>query len=129
MINYFRFVRNMAVFAASLLTLILLLSYAVEAHNMKAMGRIQGPADWAYLYGMNRKDPELTVINCCLLGGNGDCQLFPEEGVQYVNGGYLLKDGEFIPEREATVSPDENFYRCQHAGQVSHCFFAPAKGF
>jgi hypothetical protein len=109
-------------------TLIALLVPA-SGHDMKPMGVMQAWGSMAFLYGMNRDDPNLNVVNCCLLGGDGDCKLYPEEGVSIVPGGYQTKDGEFIPEREATVSPDEHYYRCQHAGKKSHCFFAPARGF
>jgi hypothetical protein len=119
------------VVASVIMIALLSLSFCgADAHEMKAMGKrtVAGGMNW--LYGMNRMDDALTVINCCREGGDGDCQLFPEEGVSYVKGGYLLKSGEFIPEREATVSPDENFYVCKHSyATKSHCFFAPAKGF
>lgn len=123
-----RYIRNISASCAIIIALLLLGSYAY-AHSMKPMGKIQGAPGWAFLHGMDRTKPNLPVVNCCLLGGNGDCQLFPEEGVSIVPGGYRLKDGEFIPEAETTVSPDENYYRCQHPGAISHCFFAPPQGF
>jgi hypothetical protein len=109
-------------------TLIALLLPA-SGHEMKPMGTMEPWGNFAFLHGMNREDPALTVVNCCKYGGDGDCFLYPEENVSIVPGGYQTKDGEFIPEREATVSPDEHYYRCQHAGKKSHCFFAPARGF
>jgi hypothetical protein len=113
-----------------LLGSLLAFMFPAEAHDMKAMGRMEGTnAGYSWLYGMDRTDANLNVVNCCKHGDGGDCIFYPVEGVKLVDGGYLLQDGEFIPEREATVSPDENYYRCQHAGKVSHCFFAPARGF
>lgn len=100
-----------------------------SGHDMKAMGVMEPWGNFAWLHGMNRDDPNLNVINCCKYGGGGDCFLYPEENVSIVPGGYQTQDGEFIPEREATVSPDEHYYRCQHPGKKSHCFFAPARGF
>jgi hypothetical protein len=125
----FLFIRNISFVCA--LLIMALLTTSVFAHDMqhaqmKGMGNLD---ELSFLHGMDRRNVLLPMVNCCLLGGNGDCKLYPEKGVQYVNGGYLLQDGEFIPEREATVSPDENFYRCKYDGQISHCFFAPAKGF
>jgi hypothetical protein len=111
----------------ALVLALVLVATGAAAHDMKAMGKFGGYQD-QYLYGMNRNDPDLSVMNCCKYNGNGDCQLFPETGVKIVPGGYLLTDGEFIPEREATVSPDENYYRCKYEGKPSHCFFAPAAG-
>jgi hypothetical protein len=88
--------------------------------------------DWGdYLYGINRDRNASTYgdsVNCCKYGGDGDCQLMPVENVKIVPGGYEVA-GEFISEEETTASPDDSFYRCQHAGKPSHCFFAPPQGF
>lgn len=105
--------------------------YQLQLQRNRAMGRIQAGGSSAdiYLYGMNRMDPDLNVINCCLLTGMGDCKIVPLEGVRVVPGGYEWQ-GEFIPEREATISPDDNYYGCKHNGSVkAHCFFAPPQGF
>lgn len=102
--------------------------YRLQMQRAKPIGRIQpGSANDgdSYLFGMNREDPQLNIINCCLLHGMGDCQMVKAENVKVVAGGYEWQ-GEFIPEAEATVSPDDSFYGCKHKGKPrSHCFFAP----
>lgn len=112
-----------------------------DASGHETMGHWQhhsarGPP---YLYG-HRIGSELgTEVNCCLYndgqkGSTGDCRLVREDDVRIVEGGYLLKDGEFIAHTETSVSPPDpetgeyDYFRCQIAGAPSHCFFAPPRG-
>ena len=97
--------------------------------QQKEQGRFSSSGD--YLFGIQRdrtSERYGQTVNCCQYGGDGDCQIMRVEGVKIVPGGYEV-DGEFIAEAETTASPDDNYYRCQHAGKPSHCFFAPPQGF
>jgi hypothetical protein len=108
--------------------------YGLPMTQVKPMGRMtQGYAGSAYLYGMNRLGIGqyfLDEINCCKMSGDGmDCHLTQVTDVKLVPGGYEF-EGEFIPEAEVTVSPDDNYYRCVKPGAAkSHCAFAPPQGF
>jgi hypothetical protein len=102
----------------------------VFAHDV--IGRLEGQShnphlNW--LYGKSRTYHKGEIINCCTLGGNGDCREIPSTAIQEVEGGYrILPDGEFVPADEVTLSPDGKTYRCQHAGAISHCVFITRAG-
>ena len=91
----------------------------------KTKGEVKGEGWGTYLWG-NRIGTG-AYVNCCRVYGDGDCQMVMPKVVEIVPGGYKV-DGEFIAEADTNVSPDENYYRCQHAGMPSHCMFVPDKG-
>jgi hypothetical protein len=64
-------------------------------------------------------------IPCC---GDDDCFLVPEESVRITAQGYALRSGEQIPFREALVSEDGRYWRCQRSDGSRRCFFAPPGG-
>lgn len=97
------------------------------AHDMGKMNTT--PQGSMYLYGYNRIS-KVNDANCCLFQGPkgepGDCKVFPITGYRLEGDKFILADGEIIPQAEASISPDDQAYRCQHPGQPSHCFFFPA---
>lgn len=99
--------------------------YGVQAPEYKTQGEIRGDVS-KFLHG--RRIGTGLFINCCLLYGNGDCQIKKLENVKLVRGGYEV-DGEFISEADTNASPDDNYYACKHTGMATHCFFAPPQGF
>lgn len=105
----------------------ILLSGAAFAHDM---GRMHGaPTGNTYLYGYNRL-AKAHNANCCLFEGPqgqpGDCKVYPLSGFRLEGGNFILADGEVIPQAEASISPDDQAYRCRYDGQPTHCFFFPA---
>lgn len=147
--------------AAAALVALGLLALPARAHE--TMGHFDHSGGQTNLYGRRIGAPPLPdgkLTNCCLHKNargeeSGDCRSFPDENVAEVvrDGvpGYLLKalagdddqDDEFIPESQASVSPDQRFYRCRHGRSYddydgghhapsavvpkSHCFFVPKK--
>lgn len=116
---------------ARVLLVVFLCALARTANGHETMGT------WGlgggYLFGQRIGSDVDYPINCCLYGGHGDCQLVEENDVKVVDGGYLLSDGEFIAHYDTNVSPlgqdgEYHYYRCRHAGALSHCFFAPPRG-
>ena len=63
--------------------------------------------------------------HCC---GENDCVLVLEENVSITAQGYVLTSGEHIPFREALVSEDGHYWRCQRGDGARRCFFAPRGG-
>lgn len=64
---------------------------------------------------------------CC---GHDDC--FVVHGVTPVSlptAGFRLPSGEFVPQSEATPSPDGFYWRCQKSDGTRRCFFYPPMGF
>jgi hypothetical protein len=61
-------------------------------------------------------------MRCC---GENDCFVVPEESVRITAHGYALASGEQIPFREALVSEDGRYWRCQRSDGSRRCFFAP----
>lgn len=93
------------------------------------MGRMNSSGGNIHLYGYNR----LTKIhnaNCCLFQGPqgqpGDCRVYPVTGYRLVGDNFVMADGEVIPQADASISPDDQAYRCKYDGQPSHCLFIPA---
>ena len=64
-------------------------------------------------------------VHCC---GEHDCTLVLDEHVRITAQGYVLASGEHIPFREALVSEDGHFWRCQRDDGARRCFFAPRGG-
>jgi len=64
-------------------------------------------------------------IRCC---GENDCFLVLEGNVSITAQGYVLTSGEHIPFREALVSEDGRYWRCQRHDGSRRCFFAPRGG-
>ena len=64
-------------------------------------------------------------VHCC---GEHDCALVLDEHVRITAQGYVLASGEHIPFREALVSEDGHFWRCQRDDGARRCFFAPRGG-
>lgn len=102
------------------------------AHNARAhdMGRMEGsPGGSTHLYGYNRLNKTHNA-NCCLFQGPqgqpGDCKVYPITGFRLEGDKFILADGEVIPQAEASISPDDQAYRCKYDGQPTHCFFFPA---
>jgi hypothetical protein len=97
------------------------------AHDM---GKMHGsPSGSTYLYGYNRL-AKAHNANCCLFQGPqgqaGDCKVYPLSGFRLEGDKFILSDGEVIPQAEASISPDDQAYRCKYDGQPTHCFFFPA---
>ena len=61
---------------------------------------------------------------CC---GENDCAEVPTEDVAVVEGGYFIKSlSEFVPNAEATPSPDGHYWRCAWPTPADRkCFFFP----
>jgi hypothetical protein len=122
----------------------ILLSGAVLAHETMGHWAQFGIID--YLYGIRTDSDSNDKVNCCAFndgqeGARGDCKIYPDKNVRFVDGGYLLADGEFIPHSRTNVSPPDPvtgewyFYRCQHdknsgygENPRTHCWFAPPTG-
>ena len=66
-----------------------------------------------------------TGAHCC---GEHDCTLVLDEHVRITAQGYVLASGEHIPFREALVSEDGRYWRCQRSDGARRCFFAPRGG-
>lgn len=73
-------------------------------------------------------------IECC---SNQDCSEYPAENVTAAQGGFLLKEGEFIPLPKARQSPDGHYHICRHPasqGLIQNykddlpCFWYPPQG-
>lgn len=94
-----------------------------------------GPADWIRQGGYKNAVGEL----CC---GERDCGVYVRGSIKVVAGGYQVNaefqvgEGataqfvhvrEFVPEAEATPSPDGQYWRCYWGGKRK-CFFAPPQG-
>lgn len=77
-----------------------------------------GDADWIRREGYRNSVGEF----CC---GERDCSRIPRGDVVRTMGGYYLTQrAEFVHEREALPSIDEDYWLCEWAGQRK-CFFAP----
>lgn len=89
----------------------LILSWPALAH---------GPAQWIQDGGYRNADGAL----CC---GESDCIELATEDVATVGGGYYIKSlKEFIPNAEATPSPDGHYWRCAWPTPTDRkCFFFP----
>src|SRR4051812_36840759 len=64
-------------------------------------------------------------VPCC---SEHDCALVLDEHVTVTAQGYVLASGERIPFREALVSEDGRYWRCQRGDGARRCFFAPRGG-
>lgn len=62
---------------------------------------------------------------CC---GENDCAVIPANEVRLTAAGYLLRDGEVVPFREALLSEDGKYHRCHRYDGSRRCFFAPGYG-
>jgi acetyltransferase-like isoleucine patch superfamily enzyme len=56
------------------------------------------------------------------------CRVYPAANVHFAPGGYLLDDGVFVPFADVLGSPDEDYHRCDLAGQKARCFAVPGSG-
>lgn len=140
-----KFLERAAIVAAFALGFAVVLLLPALSHE--TMGHWQRYSDTEYLYGHRiGAEPDGGKVNCCKYnngreGSHGDCKLVLEDDVQFVEGGYRLKDGEFIAHADTSVSPPDPdtgeyyFYRCQHTPgtgygdtPATHCFFAPPRG-
>lgn len=63
-------------------------------------------------------------MECC---HDQDCAEYPEENVQVLSGGFLLKPtNEFIPQEKARISPDGRYHLCRfEPTNTILCFFYP----
>ena len=87
---------------------LLLVSTDISAHDswISRGGHRNGAGEW-----------------CC---GEGDCFVFPSEGVQLRTDGYhLIELNETVPFSEAQPSPDGAYWRCKRPDGSRRCFFAP----
>ena len=97
-----------------------------------SLAHAHGPAEWIQRGGYKNAAGEL----CC---GERDCGFHVGGTIRYENGGYrvdadfqvgsgpsaiIIHVQEFVPEAEATPSPDGSFWRCYWGGKRK-CFFAP----
>lgn len=62
---------------------------------------------------------------CC---SGKDCWPIPTASVTKVPGGYVLDNGEFIPESKAREGRDENYHICRYPFPTVICFFKPFSG-
>ncbi len=99
---------------------------------MLTLAHAHGPAEWIQRGGYKNAVGEL----CC---GERDCGFQVGGTIRYEQGGYrvdadfqvgsgvnavIVHVTEFVPEAEATPSPDGGFWRCYWGGKRK-CFFAP----
>ncbi len=96
------------------------------------LAQAHGPAAWVERGGYKNAAGEL----CC---GERDCGFQVGGSIRYEKGGYrvnadfqvgsganimIVHVEEFVPEAEATPSPDGTYWRCYWGGKRK-CFFAP----
>ena len=104
----------------------------VTAMMMLSLAYAHGPAEWIQRGGFKNAVGEL----CC---GERDCGVQVGGSIRYERGGYrvdadfqigsgvnakIMHVQEFVPESEATPSPDGAYWRCYWGGKRK-CFFAP----
>jgi len=99
---------------------------------MLSLAHAHGPAEWIQRGEYQNALGEL----CC---GERDCGFMVAGTIKHEGGGYRVNAEfqvglgaeatishveEFVPEAEATPSPDGTYWRCQWGGSCK-CFFAP----
>lgn len=110
----------------------ILTGLAAVAMTTLQLAYAHGPAEWIQRGGYKNAVGEL----CC---GERDCGIQIGGTIEYGPGGFrvdadfqigtglsaiVVHVREFVPEAEATPSPDGSYWRCHWGGQRK-CFFAP----
>lgn len=107
--------------------LAILCAPAVLGHDMQGHFAPKPYSEDQYLHGKKIGGHDAgKLMNCCTYDGGrgpGDCREVSHLDVERVEGGFRLRDGEFIPQEAATLSPDGKMYRCRFGSMPSHCFF------